>query len=266
MGRFERGLRLARASWEVLRGDAQLMWLPVVSTLAILVFATAILSPTFISGVRSTSRGTVYLLFAAVYFVSSLIATFFNAAVVAAASDRLSGGRGTAVDGMRTAWSRIDRIIAWAALSATVGLVLRGVEQRAGIFGAVVGRLAGVAWSVVTFLVVPILVFEPVGPIEAVKRSGLLFRSRWGEQLVGNGSISAAMIILAIPLALVCAVLATIAAPLAIAFGVLAFGVLMAAGSAMTAIFNAALYRYAVSGEVVGPFGADDLRGAFRRR
>jgi uncharacterized protein DUF6159 len=265
MGRIERGFRLARASLEVLRSDRQLMILPVVSTAAILVFAGAVLSPVFIAGFGG-NRQALWVLLAIVYFVSSFIATLSNAALVAAATDRMNGGQGTAADGMRMAWARVDKLIAWSALSATVGLILRGLEQRGGVFGAVAGRIAGVAWSVVTFFVVPVLVFEPVGPIDAVRRSAAIFRQRWGEQLVGNASIGVALFIVMIPAVILCTVVATVSVPLAVVLGVVAFGALIAVGGALSGIFNAALYRYATVGELSGPFRADDLNAAFRPR
>jgi Family of unknown function (DUF6159) len=265
MGRIERGFRLARASLEVLRSDRELMILPLVSTLAILVFAGAILSPVFIAGFGG-NRQALWVLLAIVYFVSSFIATFSNAALVAAATDRMNGGEGKAADGLRTAWARVDKLIAWAALSATVGLILRGVEQRGGVFGAIVGRIAGVAWSVITFFVVPVLVFEPLGPIEAVKRSAAIFRQRWGEQFVGNASIGIALFVVMIPAVLLCVMVATVSVPLAVVLGVVAFGALIAVGGALSGIFNAALYRYATAGELSGPFQADDLNAAFRPR
>ena len=266
MGRIERGFRLAGASWQVLRSDKALMVLPVVSVLAIVVFAAAVLSPALVDGVAKTSKPVLYLLLALVYFVSTFVATFSNAAIVAAATDRLRGGPGSVSQGLRTAWTRVDKLIAWSALSATVGLVLRAVEERAGIFGAIVGRLIGAAWSVVTFFVVPVMIYEPVGPIDAVKRSGSLFRQRWGEQLVGNGSISIAMVVVAVPVAILCSVLGAVAPALAIIVAVLGFGTLLAAGAALSGIFNAALYRFAVSGEVSAPFFSQDFEQAFRPR
>ena len=266
MGRVERGFRLAVASWQVLRSDKALMILPVVSTLAILVFAAAVMSPTLVHGIDHTSRPALYLLLAVVYFVSTFIATFSNAAIVAAVTDKLNGGAGSVSGGLGVAWRRVDKLLAWSALSASVGLVLRFVEERFGVLGAIIGRIIGVAWSVVTFFVVPVMIYEPAGPIDAVKRSGTLFRQRWGEQLVGNGSISLALIVVAIPVAVASGLLASVSTALAVVVAVVGFGVLLAAGAALSGIFNAALYQFAVSGRVSGPFSAQDFEQAFRPR
>src|SRR6185503_475508 len=49
---------------------------------------------------------------------------------------------------------------------------------------------AGLVWTVTTFLVVPVLAAEGVGPIEAIGRSAALLRKSWGENLIGSAGIS----------------------------------------------------------------------------
>ena len=65
-------------------------------------------------------------------------------------------------------------------------MVLRAISERAGFVGKIVVGLLGFAWNVATYLVVPVLAVENVGPIEAVKRSASYLRKTWGEQIVGN--------------------------------------------------------------------------------
>jgi hypothetical protein len=266
MTRISRGWRLTAASWALLREDAGLMWLSVASTLSIVIFATAVLVPTWRSGLARTDRTESYLALALVYFVSSFLAAFFNAAIVAAATDRMEGGQGSVAGGLRTAWARVDRLILWACLSASVGLVLRATEERAGFVGAIAARLIGVAWSVMTFLVVPVIVFEPGGALHAVRRSAHLFHRRWGEQLVGNGSIGMVTGLAGGVLLVFCLMLDRLSPGIAWFVGVIGLGALIALSSTLTGIFNAALYRYAVTGESRGPFDDYDLSDAFRSR
>lgn len=54
-------------------------------------------------------------------------------------------------------------------------MILRSLEERAGFLGRIVIGLIGMAWSLITFLVLPILVLEGVGVGTAIKRSGELF-------------------------------------------------------------------------------------------
>jgi hypothetical protein len=131
--------------------------------------------------------------------VAYLIGIFFNAAVVGAATIRLQGGDPTMRDGLRLASSRLGKIAGWAAISATVGLILRSLEERAGFIGDLIIGLIGVVWGAITFFVVPVLLYEPVGPVEGIKRSAAIFKRRWGEQFTGNVAIGLAMFLIALP-------------------------------------------------------------------
>jgi hypothetical protein len=123
------------------------------------------------------------------YLVQYSIIFFFNCALVGAAMIRLDGGDPTVRDGLRIASSRIVQIIGYAAIAATVGLILRLIEERAGFIGRWIAGLIGLAFTVATFLTVPILVSRDVGPVEAVKESAALLKKTWGENIIGNGGM-----------------------------------------------------------------------------
>jgi hypothetical protein len=269
MDRIERAFRLLRASWEVLKKDRELIVLPVVSSVLILAVAASFFGAAWSTGSleEGSNPGALsYVFLALFYFTAYFISIFFNAAVVAAATIRLSGGDPTVGDGLRAARERIGAIAAWAAIAATVGLILRTLEERAGFLARIVISIVGVAWSAVTFFVVPVILFEPVGAPDAVKRSASIFKQRWGESLVGSAGISLAMFVLAIPVILLAVVLGALSVPLGILVGVLGVGLLAAVGATMSGIFNAALYRFATTGEAAGPFEPSDLQGTFRQR
>lgn len=266
MGRIARSFKLVEASWEVLKADRELMLLPLMSfaamLVAIMVFGGAAFELGLVDGEQLTPGGYVALglFYLTVYFIG----IFFNAAVVGAANIRLSGGDPTVADGLRAARSKVGKIFSWALVAATVGLILRTIEERVGLIGRIVIAIIGAAWSIVTFFVVPILLFEELGVVDSIKRSGALFRERWGEQFTGNISIGLAMFLVFIPVFLVSVALIIVVPPLGILFGFVGIGLVATAGSAMTGIFNAALYRYAIEGHAGGPFSADQLREAFR--
>lgn len=265
MERISRGFSILGASWRVLKADRELMWLPVISFLA-----TAMMAVTFFIPIYATNPDVDsmqiqhYVIMGVFYFTATFITVFFNAAVVAAAMIRLNGGDPTVGDGLRAARAKIGKIAAWSLLTASVGLILRALEERAGLLGRIVISIIGAAWAAVTFFVVPVLLFEPVDVVPGVKRSATLFKERWGEQFTGNVSIGFAVFLMAIPVLMITGLLAGISPVLGIAFGVVALGGLMAAGSAMSGIFNAALYKFATTGDVAPGFTADDLSGAFR--
>ena len=159
-------------------------------------------------------------------------------------------------------------IAGWALVSATVGLILRIIEDRSDRIGQIVAGLLGMAWTVVSFLVVPILVMENKGPIAALRDSTALLKKTWGEQLVSNFSFGAIFFLLSIPaLALIFLGFHLGGAVGGIACIVLAVIYLIVLGlvqSALQAIFQTALYLYARDGQVPEGFRAEVLDGALR--
>jgi hypothetical protein len=267
MGRISRAFRLLGASWQVLKADKELLILPVISLIATVVVTAAIGGAAWAGGLireRESLQGLDYVYVGAFYFVTYFIAIFFNAAVVGAATIRLQGGDPTIGDGLRMASSKLGKIAGWAAISATIGLILRSLEERFGFLGDIVIGLIGAAWGAVTFFVVPVVLYEPVGVIESIKRSASIFKQRWGETFVGTGSIGLAMFLIAIPILVVAGGLGTLSMPLGVVVGVLGIVFLVAIGSALSGVYNAALYRYATTGETAGAFDPSDLQSSFR--
>src|SRR6266571_1096655 len=154
-------------------------------------------------GVLRKEKGLVLLPFVsllitvavwAIFFVS----IYFNAAVMGAAMIRLNGGDPTISDGLKVARANIRRIAGWALLTATVGLILRAIAERFGFLGRIIAGALGAAWGIITYLVVPVLIFEKIGPWAAVKRSGSLLRQTWGEAAGGYFSLGAIIVLLAL--------------------------------------------------------------------
>lgn len=181
-------MQLARASWQVLKADKELIALPVLSLLSTLVVAASFVVPLIWMGQEAGDEPgweTLALGFVA-YLVVAYITIFFGAALVHAANERLDGGDPTVRSALRGAASRAGRLFPWALLSATVSALLRALEERAGTLGRVISGVAGLAWSVVTFLVVPILVMEDLRVGDAVRRSTALFKGTWGENVAAR--------------------------------------------------------------------------------
>jgi hypothetical protein len=266
--RVRRGFRLLGASWEVVKTDRELLILPVVSFLAIAIVGAATFGIIAADGIQVSGESIRmsmgdYVATGVFYFVMYFIGIFSSAAVVGAATIRLQGGDPTLGDGLRMAWSKLPKIAGWAVVAASVGLILRALQERAGFVGRIVIAIVGAAWSAITFFVIPVLLYEPQSVPGSVKRSASIFKERWGEQFVGNGSIGIAMFLLSIPAFLVVGALFAMAPIAGIVAGVVVFGLLIGVGGAMSGVFNAALYRYATTGEASGAFAAQDLGGSF---
>jgi uncharacterized protein DUF6159 len=163
------------------------------------------------------------------------------------------------------------QICGWAAVSTVVGLILSALENQGGIAGQIFGRLLAVGWSLITFLAAPVIALEGTGPFETLKRSGGLFKSRWGQQVTGNIAIGGAVFLFAIlpsMLLIGAGVLiwasASFAGALLVVLGVIGFAIGVLVSSALSGIFGVALYRYALDNETVGGFTAEEFESAVK--
>jgi hypothetical protein len=278
MGKIARSWELVKASWAVLQADKELIVFPVVSTIAVGLVMISFAVPMFLTGMfeRGLVRGggipvIGIVLGFAFYVVQYTIVFYCNSALVGAAMIRLKGGDPTLGDGFRIANRHFASIVGYALLAATVGIILRSIARR-GVVGRLVASFFGLAWNIATFLAVPVLVVEGVGPIDAVKRSTQLLRKTWGEQLAGNLGIGAAfglMFLAGLALfagALTLAVATHSVGIIAAVVGVFVLAAVLTGlvGSALSAIYTAAVYRYATEGDAGGMFEAELVRDAFR--
>ena len=270
--KFSRSWELVKASAAVLRSDKELMLFPVISTIATLVVLATFAIPTFAYRLFDGGFGVfgavwVFLF----YFCQYSVIIFFNCALVGAAMIRLDGGDPTLKDGFDVAKSRIGPILGYAAIAATVGVILQSLKNRDNNFIVrMIGSGLGVAWTLATFMVVPVLVSQDVGPIDALKKSVALLKRTWGENAIGNvgigmafGLIMFAMILAGMALAYARAqVSSALAIAVAVVFviGVLLLGVYQAA---LGGIYSAALYRYATDQKVPAGFEGAQLEHAF---
>ena len=276
--RFAQSWSLVKASASVLRSDKELLLFPLLSALASLVVAASFFVPALLGGLFTGMRAegrpdiVVYALLFAFYVVQYFVIIFFNTALVGAALIRLRGGDPTVADGFRIAMSKLPAILGYAVISATVGVILRVLQERAGFIGRFVVGLIGLAWTVASFLVVPVLVNNDVGPIDAVKRSAELLKKTWGENLIGNtgiglvfGFLTFAAIFAGGGLIVLAAMNGTTALIVLTAVIVgIAILLLVLVQAALQGIYSAALYRYAAEGEAGGGFAHDLVADAFR--
>ena len=273
-----RSWELAKGSFRVLRSDKELLIFPFLSFIALVIVTLSFAYPfILVGGISSAENGETniasYVIAFIFYVVSYTVTFFFQTALVGAAMIRLDGGDPTIGDGLRIALSRLPKIIVYAVIAATVGMILRWISERAGIVGQILGGVLGFAWSVATFLVVPVLVVENVGPFEAIKRSTGYLKRTWGEQLVGNVGIGLVfgLLIMLVIFAGGALLYFLFQASIALAIGglvalVLLVGVLALIGSALGGIFTASVYRYATKGDAGPMFNNQVVAQAFRQK
>ena len=275
MQRIRNSWELGKISWSVLRSDRTLAWFPVlsavVSLLVIAVFAGLVAT----TGVDTTegkeSLEAIGWVFVVVgYIALAFVATYFLAALVHGANERLEGRDVSLSGSLGAANSKLHRILPWAIVQGTVSVIISAIEERAGFVGQIVVRLIGAAWTIVTFLTIPIIMMEDLGPWNALKRSGTLLKQTWGENLAAQAGFGLFAMAASIPgialIALGIATNDTIGLVGLGLIGVIWILIVSVVISAMSGIYRIALYRFAVDGKAPGAFASADLGGAFGPR
>ncbi|MGD8824244.1 MAG: DUF6159 family protein [Myxococcales bacterium] len=288
MGKLSRTMSLMRASWEVLKQDKELLVFPLLSGILCMLVLASFALPVLgtvdwqaagegmaasasqavgQSDAPLTAERAVRMIWMFLFYVSSyFVIIFFNAGLVACAEIRMEGGDPTVGDGLRAAWHRVGAIAGWALIAGTVGMLLRATEERSSFMGRIVAGLLGMAWSMVSFLVVPILVIENEGPISALKRSTRMLKGTWGEQIIGNFSFGLIFLLLALPgIALLVTGFAA-QSVVVIVLAVLYLVVMALAQSALQGIFQAALYLYMRDGKPPQGFDSAELEASVGMR
>jgi hypothetical protein len=283
--KISRSWSLAGQCWDVLKQDPALLIFPLLSSIALLVLLGSFALPvlTLYHGIEPgvtdgstthTSRLMFYVLTYAFYVVSYTVMMFFNSALISVALKRLDGEDASVSDGLRMAWDNFPAILGYALIAATVGTLLRAIEERVGLIGRIVVALIGAGWTLATAMTLPVLVEENVGPIEAISRSLELLKRNWGENLIGNGGISLGIAVIAVPICIL-ALLLMFAAASSGAIGSIILGVALFAitliliglvSTTLHTIYTAALYRFATGSKENAGIDGDLLAGAYRTK
>lgn len=270
MGRIGRGWRLARVSLGILRADKELLLLPMASLIITgvvwgsWVYAAFFALPRWVVTLPVWAYYGLYFVF---YLLASFVVLYFNSAVVAAAAIRLEGRDPTLRQGLQAANARIVKVFAWAVVAATVGLALRAISERFGFLGRIIAGALGLAWGLATFFVIPVLLFEDVGPLEAVRRSSSLFKKTWGETVVGSLGLGLIFVLFGL-LGLAGPILGvllggTSGVLVGLAIAVVYWFALALVASAAHSVLIAALYRFATTGQIPSGFPRRELAMPF---
>lgn len=271
MGRIRRSWDILKASWTILKTDKELIALPLfglVGTLAVLaVFGAAgwfSLTETIEAGGDTSYEpsGLTYAIGVVGYLVVSVVGTFFTAALVHGAHERLSDGNPSVGSALRGASRRFPQIAGWALLAGTVGLVLQFIADK-GFIGRMVANVLSFGWQVLTYLAVPVVVIEGEGPFASLRRCTDLFKRTWGENLSAQLGFGLIGFLFMLP-GLAIAVVIGLGIPLlGIALGVVWVLVVSLVTSALNGIFRAALYHYATTGQVPTGYSSEAVTQAF---
>jgi len=258
--RLSNGWKLAMSSFKILKANQQLIIFPILSAISLVLvigsFFTFLLADSGwdMDNLREVSRTGYYVTLFIFYVVNYFIIAFFNMALIHCTRLYLQGEEVAIRKGLQFSVSRIGAIFSWAVVAATVGLILRAIQENSGLLGKIVTGLIGVVWSIATFFVVPVIAYENVGPIDAVKRSTQLMKEKWGESITAGFSFGlihlVGLLAICVPLFFLGMLINPIIGIAAAAAG---FFVIMAVMGAVKVIFVSAVYHN-IKGDVSDHF------------
>jgi len=280
---FSRSWRLVKESFAVLRKDKEIMLFPIVSgILTVLAFISLFIPVAFLSLITGSDLSSpfFYFLLFGYYLITSFIVIFFNTGLITCAHLRLNGKDPTFKDGIKNAWKHVGNILVWSVISATVGLILRMIvdrienSERLGPFGKIIAMifvsLLGMAWSFLTFFVIPVMIFENKTAFASIKQSGSLFKKTWGENVIGQFSIGMIFGLLSL-IGVGAFALAFFSGSVTVmiivgGLALIYWMVLAIISTSLNGIFVAAMYNYAKSGKVPLAYSPELVKNAFKAR
>jgi len=281
---FSRSWAIAKLSLDVIRKDKELILFPILAGFFSFLFIVAILFPSviavLIAGSMPKLSGVVILSLFIIYFGLAFISTFFSVCVVYTTKKRFEGGNATFGESIGFAFKKVHLIVYWSLVSASVGLILRFIENLAeknkgigAILLRVVYYLLGALWSVVTVFVVPAMVYHDLTPFAAIKRTVESLKKTWGESLIryyGVGLVQFLFVVLGI---IGCFVLffagsffGVVGIVSAVIIAIIYFVGVIVFFSLLSSIFNTALYAYANKGKLPKEYKSDIMQKAFVSR
>jgi len=208
IGRWKASRILLSKSWEIFRNQKNLLMFPLWSFLTSLVALVVIglltliatigtgFLTTFseIANLESVSNFPLFIGGIITAIVLQMIATYFNAGIIQSTNEYLSGKMPSNKESLNAIKRKQGVIFGWAAINASIGIILRQISERSRLLGRLVSTLIGAAWSIATYFILPILVLEDSGIKSSAKKSTQLIHKTWGEAFLANIGVGLAMI------------------------------------------------------------------------
>lgn len=284
MGRFSHSWDLTKTSYRVLMQDKELLWMPVLATLASIAAILAVAGIGVAGGLfpevttNSGLRPVGALLAFTMYVLLAFVSLFFNAAVVAGATERMKGGNPTVGSALRAAAGKAGKLFLWAIVVATVNVILQALREVVSRDRSMVSRIlseilisiGASLWNLATAFMVPVLLFEDKGIGQSLKSSVSVVKRHWGETVIANVGLGLAqfVVMLAIGLAAFLFIYLSAGVSMVLTLGVIVVAVLALAlvaafFSVLGGVYRAALYRFATTNQAPAGFSAQQLGGAF---
>jgi hypothetical protein len=194
IGKIRGGYLVVVESFRMLGKNRSIMIFPLLSMIFELMLAAAFLAGYFYlygfeeNAFEKVDKTTMYSSLFAFYIIGFFIASFFQAGLVAVVSGQINGRKLSFNEGMSVAAAHTGKIFSWSIVAATVGVVLQMIADKNKTIGRLVANIFGLAWDIITFFIVPVLILENETIGGSLKRSGAIFKNKWGQTLTANFS------------------------------------------------------------------------------
>ena len=265
--RVSNTFKMMKSCLDVLKKDRELILFPVFAAISVAIFVLILSAGGYLDNLDTEQGGSLAPLILLIFGANFLI-VFFNSALVSAALERLRGGDPNVKSGLSHAIEHIHHIFFWSIIVTIVAIliaIIRGDRRENSIFREIFASIIQAGWAMMTFFVVPIIVSENIGPINAIKRSTSLFKQTWGDQVVANfgfGIFQLFGVLLGVVVGWFFGLFSPfLGAVLGGSLAVMSVAIIYT----LEGIYKAALYEFAL-GEKPLEFQQEDLRTAYQRK
>lgn len=272
LSKLSNGWTMSMNSFKVLKENKKLIIFPILSGISLVLVMGSFIAAAFaasdwdLESINTENEAANYFIVFLFYLVNYFIIVFFNTALIHCTRSYFNGEEVSVSQGLQFSLSRIGAIFTWAVVAATVGMILRTIQENVGWLGKIITGIIGVVWSVTTFFVVPVIAYEKLGPIAAVKRSAEIMKNKWGESLAGNFSFGLIQFIAVLLIAVPVFFLGFFINPIAgVLMGLLSLFIVLAVMSAAQTIFVSAVYHN-IQGDPVKHFEDQFVENLFEKK
>jgi hypothetical protein len=272
MNRIQNGWKITINSFKILKANQQLIIFPILSGLSIILIMASFFTAVFAASgwhfpdIDVNNAAINYLIIFIFYVVNYFVVIFFNMALIHCTHLYFKGEEVTVKKGLQYSVSRIGAIFSWALFAGTVGFILKMIQENSGIIGKIITGLIGIVWSIATFFVLPVIAYENVGPVDAIKRSTQLMKQKWGETLTSRFSFGLIQLLAFAVIAIPCFLLGAYIHPvLGIALAIIGVFIVITIMSAAQTIFVSAIYHN-VTDEPVAYFDQQLVDNLFQQK
>ena len=281
LGKFQASKMIVKQSWEVLNKDMEIMWFPIISFFTTIIAIVAMGAiyyfvvlggnlEVFSHGRENVNNVAVYGTLLIFYIVTFFIVNFFEAGLFIIVQGRFSGNNLGFMDGLRGAGKNFIKIFYWSLISATVGVILRIIEDKFKLIGRIVSSILGAAWGILTYFSLPSMIVGNLSVKDSFKESAAIIRKTWGETLIVNfgvglffGVLTFALLALSVGTIVLIPTYQVIVTTVVLFF--LALFMMAIISSTLSSIFKLALFNYARTGQVPSGFSEELIIGAIKK-